>query len=69
MTNLDPENLQLPPTFLLLPVCSLTQIKRVFFPLSFLLCFYVVICRLHHTSPRFFFAALTSDEKKIGWSS
>lgn len=35
MTNLDPKNMQLPPTFLFLPVCSLTQIKRFFFFFSF----------------------------------
>lgn len=35
MTNLDPEKLQLPPTFLFLSVYSLTQIRRTSFSDSF----------------------------------
>lgn len=70
MTNLGPEKLQLPPTFLFLCLFSYSDKEGFLLQLVLLLsdCFHVVFSHPHHKPPCFLFTAFISDEKKIGWS-
>lgn len=59
MTNLGPEKLQLPPTFLFLSVYSLTQIRRAFFSNSFFS--FEIVSMLYSLTPTISFPAFSSQ--------